>query len=295
MAIDVETRRPKLSNVLGGLSGPAIRPIAVRMVWECRQAVKLPILGMGGIATVDDALEFIIAGADGGAGRHGELRRSVHLEDADRRHRRAISIDTGSPASPISSASSRTCRAAGAHVDRILVALDVLDRRRGARRWPMQLRGAVGGFKIGSQLFTAAGPSIVRALVDRGDRVFLDLKFHDIPNTVAGAIASAADARRLDGERARERRRRRCSRPPGDAADETAAATGRARPLVIAVTVLTSLDAPTLDVGRRERARRSIRWFGWRSSRKAPDWTASSRRPTRPRPSARPAARTSSS
>jgi dihydroorotate dehydrogenase (NAD+) catalytic subunit len=63
MAIDVETRRPRLSNVVGGLSGPAIRPIAVRMVWECRQAVKLPIIGMGGIATVQDALEFIIAGA----------------------------------------------------------------------------------------------------------------------------------------------------------------------------------------------------------------------------------------
>jgi dihydroorotate dehydrogenase (NAD+) catalytic subunit len=63
MAIDVETRRPKLTNVLGGLSGPAIRPIAVRMVWECFQAVKLPIIGMGGIATAEDALEFIIAGA----------------------------------------------------------------------------------------------------------------------------------------------------------------------------------------------------------------------------------------
>jgi dihydroorotate dehydrogenase (NAD+) catalytic subunit len=63
MAIDVETRRPKLSNVMGGLSGPAIRPIAVRMVYECFQAVKLPIIGMGGIATVEDALEFIIAGA----------------------------------------------------------------------------------------------------------------------------------------------------------------------------------------------------------------------------------------
>src|SRR5215467_1155246 len=63
MAIDVETRRPKLSNGMGGLSGPAIRPIAVRMVYECHQAVKLPILGMGGIATVQDALEFLIAGA----------------------------------------------------------------------------------------------------------------------------------------------------------------------------------------------------------------------------------------
>ena len=63
MAIDVETRHPKLSNIVGGLSGPAIRPIAVRMVHECRQAVDLPIIGMGGIMTTEDALEFIIAGA----------------------------------------------------------------------------------------------------------------------------------------------------------------------------------------------------------------------------------------
>jgi dihydroorotate dehydrogenase (NAD+) catalytic subunit len=63
MAIDIETRRPRLSNIVGGLSGPAIRPIAVRMVYECRQAVRIPIIGMGGIASAGDALEFIIAGA----------------------------------------------------------------------------------------------------------------------------------------------------------------------------------------------------------------------------------------
>jgi dihydroorotate dehydrogenase (NAD+) catalytic subunit len=63
MVIDVETRRPKLSNIVGGLSGPAIRPIAVRMVYECHRAVKIPILGMGGIASARDALEFMIAGA----------------------------------------------------------------------------------------------------------------------------------------------------------------------------------------------------------------------------------------
>jgi dihydroorotate dehydrogenase (NAD+) catalytic subunit len=63
MAIDVETRRPKISNMLGGLSGPAIRPIAVRMVWECYQAVKIPIIGMGGIVDATDALEFMLAGA----------------------------------------------------------------------------------------------------------------------------------------------------------------------------------------------------------------------------------------
>lgn len=63
MAIDVETRRPKLSNVLGGLSGPAIRPMAVRMVWECYKLVKIPIIGMGGIMDATDAIEFILAGA----------------------------------------------------------------------------------------------------------------------------------------------------------------------------------------------------------------------------------------
>jgi dihydroorotate dehydrogenase (NAD+) catalytic subunit len=63
MAIDVETRRPVLSNVMGGLSGPAIRPIAVRMVYECREQVRIPIVGMGGITDARDALEFILAGA----------------------------------------------------------------------------------------------------------------------------------------------------------------------------------------------------------------------------------------
>ena len=63
LAIDVETRRPKIDNVTGGLSGPAIRPLAVRTVWEAYQAVKIPIIGMGGISTANDALEFFLAGA----------------------------------------------------------------------------------------------------------------------------------------------------------------------------------------------------------------------------------------
>lgn len=63
MAIDVRTRRPKIANVTGGLSGPAIRPVAVRMVWQVAQAVRLPILGMGGIVTAEDAVEFLLAGA----------------------------------------------------------------------------------------------------------------------------------------------------------------------------------------------------------------------------------------
>lgn len=63
MAIDVETRKPRLANVTGGLSGPAIKPIALRMVWEAAKAVKIPVIGMGGITTPEDAVEFLLAGA----------------------------------------------------------------------------------------------------------------------------------------------------------------------------------------------------------------------------------------
>ncbi len=63
LAINIRTRKPELGNVIGGLSGPAIKPIAVRMVWEVGQAVRIPVVGMGGIMNAEDAIEFILAGA----------------------------------------------------------------------------------------------------------------------------------------------------------------------------------------------------------------------------------------
>jgi dihydroorotate dehydrogenase (NAD+) catalytic subunit len=63
MAIDIETRLPRLANVTGGLTGPCIKPIAIKLVWEAAKAVKIPIIGMGGIQTAADAIEFIMAGA----------------------------------------------------------------------------------------------------------------------------------------------------------------------------------------------------------------------------------------
>lgn len=130
----------------------------------------------------------------------------------------------------------------------ILVALDV-DSATRALTLSDQLRGAVGGYKIGKQLFTAEGPAIVRALTERGDRVFLDLKFHDIPNTVAGAVSSAVatGAWMVNVH---------CSgggkmmKAAAEAAAATAATLGQKRPLVIGVTVLTSMDAVALtEVG----------------------------------------------
>jgi dihydroorotate dehydrogenase (NAD+) catalytic subunit len=63
MAIDIHTRRPRLSNISGGLSGPAIKPLALRAVYRCAQAVQIPIIGIGGIMNSNDAVEFLIAGA----------------------------------------------------------------------------------------------------------------------------------------------------------------------------------------------------------------------------------------
>ena len=132
--------------------------------------------------------------------------------------------------------------------DRILVALDVNSRDE-ALQLADRLRGSVGGFKIGSRLFTAEGPSIVRVLAERGDKVFLDLKFHDIPNTVATAVAAAAELGvwMVNVHAGGGTTMMRAAR---DAALETAARRGTTPPLVIAVTVLTSMNQGTLrEVG----------------------------------------------
>jgi orotidine-5'-phosphate decarboxylase len=124
--------------------------------------------------------------------------------------------------------------------DRIVIALD-LDSDREALELVDELNGSVGMFKVGHQLFTAYGPDIVRRITGKGARVFLDLKYHDIPNTVAKASveavrlgASIFNVHSLGG--------RDMMKAAGAAASEAADALGRPRPVVLAVTVLTSMD-----------------------------------------------------
>jgi orotidine-5'-phosphate decarboxylase len=129
--------------------------------------------------------------------------------------------------------------------DRLIVAVDV-ETLAEAERLVDRLQGLVTRFKIGSQLFTAAGPAAVESVHKRGAEVFLDLKFHDIPNTVAGAAREAARMGVLmfnvhaSGGRA-------MMRAAAEGAATAARELGRRRPLVLAVTVLTSLDRRALS------------------------------------------------
>ena len=132
--------------------------------------------------------------------------------------------------------------------DRLIVALDV-ETADEARRLVASLRGIAGMFKIGLQLFTAAGPDLVREIIRGGEKIFLDLKFHDIPNTVS---AAGVEATRLgvsmfnihaSGGSAMMRR-------TADAVGQCAVSEGLARPAILGVTVLTSSSQSTLqDIG----------------------------------------------
>ena len=133
-------------------------------------------------------------------------------------------------------------------MDQLLIALDV-ESGVEAARLADDLRGAVGGFKVGHRLFTAEGPAIVRSLVERGDRVFLDLKYHDIPNVVGQAVSAATSlgAWMITVHTAGGVRMMQAA---AEAARSTAARHGRFAPLVVGVTVLTSLNGAMLaDTG----------------------------------------------
>ncbi|MBN1885297.1 MAG: orotidine-5'-phosphate decarboxylase, partial [Candidatus Krumholzibacteriota bacterium] len=132
-----------------------------------------------------------------------------------------------------------------ARTPEIIAALDVEDRGEGLRLVEA-LSGTISFFKLGSRLFTAEGPGMAREIADRGGRVFLDLKFHDIPATVAGSVraASALGVRMMTIHASGGLEMMRAA---AEAAAEGAAAAGTEPPLVVGVTVLTSLSREDFD------------------------------------------------
>ncbi|HBT47293.1 MAG TPA: orotidine-5'-phosphate decarboxylase [Peptococcaceae bacterium] len=128
--------------------------------------------------------------------------------------------------------------------DKLIVALDVADLG-AAEKLAAMLAPYVGMFKVGLELYTAAGPEAVRRIKERGGRVFADLKFHDIPNTVAGAVRALV-RHGVDMLNVHAAGGRRMLQAAAEAVKEEAHRQGRPAPLLIAVTVLTSLDEAAL-------------------------------------------------
>jgi len=162
--------------------------------------------------------------------------------------------------------------------DKLIVALDVDQADRALELFD-SLRDYVGIFKIGMQLFTAAGPDIVRQIVSRGGRVFLDLKYHDIPNTVAAAGVEATrlgvSIFNIHASGGSEMMKR-----TADAVVETAAREGLTKPTVIGVTLLTSVDQETLrQIGIDDEPPSVVKRLALLAQ--TSDWTASSLQPMR--------------
>ena len=300
MVIDIERRRPVLANTTGGLSGPAIRPLAVRLTYQLAAAVEIPVVGIGGIMDHRDALQFLLAGASavqvgtatftrpgqprskvlgrpGSATFDEDRRRAHHRFDRLRRNRhpqrrsrnRTVPRATvaGCPSTAIgpprveifamNSATESSSQAPPAptaegtapkesrRADWLIVGLDVPGPGAGTPAGAGARPPSRGTQDRPRCCITRAGAAAVDLVHEHGGRVFLDLKWHDIPNTVAEACRAAAEQGvwMVNVHAAGGVRMLAAARD----ALEQARQPGTARPLLIAVTVLTSLAASDLE------------------------------------------------
>ena len=213
LVIDVERRRPALGFGTGGVSGTALLPVGVLATWKVRRAVKLPLMGIGGVSTANDALQYLLAGAYARGHGHGDAARPARA-GARRRAiwRRGASGTACASIAEIVGHAGRAAmslphsRDASADSDRRAR----LSRRQSRRsRWRDRLGDRCRFYKVGSELFTAAGPAIVRTLRDElGPTSF---------STSSSTTSRTRWPARCGARRASARGSSRCTRPVGRA------------------------------------------------------------------------------
>lgn len=188
MRLDLKTRRPILANQTGGLSGPAIKPVAIRLIHQVSQLSSLPIIGMGGVQTVDDVLEMFMAGASAvavGTANFTDPYICPKLIDGLPKRMAELGIES------LEQLIKEVRRAK--HMDkRPIIALDFSSKEEVVSFLAHFPKEEALYVKVGMELFYQEGPEIVRWLKQQGHAIFLDLKLHDIPNTVEKAMVGIA-------------------------------------------------------------------------------------------------------
>ena len=234
MRIDLRRRKPVIANTMGGYSGPGIFPVALRMVYQVAQAVKVPVIGMGGVQSAEDVIEMMLAGATavevGAANLVDPWACKNIIEDLPRAMKEYR----------IENLKDIIGRRTIMGKD-VIVACDFSSAEQ-TFAFLDQFTGRKPFVKIGMELYYAEGPEIVRQIKARGHKIFLDLKLHDIPNTVKKSMAVL---RNLDVDITN-------LHAAGTTAMMKAALEGLTRPdgtrpLLIAVTQLTSTDQEAME------------------------------------------------
>lgn len=234
MRIDLRTRKPIIANKMGGFSGPAIFPVALRMVYQVAGAVKIPVVGMGGVSSAEDVVEMMLAGASAVEVGAANLVNPYACRDIIR--------ELPAVMEKYKIENLKDIIGGGEIMGKdVIVACD-FSSAEATFAFLDKFTGRKPFVKIGMELYYAEGPAIVREIKARGHKIFLDLKLHDIPNTVKKAMSVL---RNLDVDITN-------LHAAGTTAMMKAALEGLTRedgtrPLLIAVTQLTSTDQAAME------------------------------------------------
>ena len=179
MRIDLKTKKPVIANKMGGFSGHAVLPVALRMVYQVYEAVRIPVVGMGGVSTAEEVIEMMLAGATAVEIGAANLINPYACRDIIKDLPQAMEKDKFVK---------RYYRRCPLMAKDVIIACDFATAEN-TLLFLDNFKDKKPYVKIGMELFYSEGPSIVKEIKARGHKIFLDLKLHDIPNTVKKAMA----------------------------------------------------------------------------------------------------------